>query len=208
MRARGHERVSRATGILLLALLLVWGVGCSTQPPKATFPDVSLQQLIIPGTKIGVARVENWRASLIACRVGRAHLQVGSGLADYIERRFRNQLTYQGFDAVEAPDPTQTSVNLPYKIVVVTLQSVTFGYSPSIPWPENPGAETSVNIAVRVYAASARKEIYSGSFSGSNKEGWGVTSSVGSRVGSVIAVATNHAIDAAFADTSFKQALK
>lgn len=208
MKAWGRKLVSRAAKVFFLALLLVWSVGCSAQPIKAVFPDVTLQQLIAPGVKIGVAHVEDSRASLIAGRFEYSDLQVGPGLADYIERKFRNQLTDQGFDAIEAPDPAQAPVNLPYKVVVVTLQSATFEITPSEPWRLEPRVEASVNIAVRLYAASTRKEIYSGSFSGSSNEGWGLPSSVGSRIGSIIAVAADHATGAIFTDTSFEQALK
>ena len=166
-------------------MLLV--AGCATPQWNTGFPEVHLQKPKSGALVIGVAQAEDSRASQVIGMRGRAELLAGPELGNYIERKFRNGLAERGFEPIVALDPAKSSLAQPYKIVVITLQSATFGF-PSLYWGN---AGTSIAIAVQVYAPP-HKMIFADSYSGAHSGGLGlVVTSV--RAGSVIAAAADEA---------------
>ncbi len=187
-------------GIVIVLLLFA---GCGVRI-EAGLPEVKLQQAAKLGTAttIGLARVEDSRSSREAGIINdSAILRVGPELADYIERTFHNELVAHGMTVVEALNPARNPPTS-HKTIVVTVQSVEFnfgGFGKS---------DASVNIAVQVYGSASTESIYGGSFSGTDSEGVKVLEGAGSESGRVLAAAADRAIDAAFADERFEQALK
>jgi hypothetical protein len=208
MRVRIRELFLRRR-VPFFAALLLCTAGCSTAKINAGFPEVPLQAAGNSGVKIGVARAEDSRATRIAgtwtVNFREVDFLVGPELPDYIERKFRNGLVQRGFAPVDALDPAKSTNAQDYKTLVLTLQSVTF--SPGYALVGLSREDASVTIAVQVYAPSGSREIYAGSFSGAGQARLG-SPFTGVHMGSVIAVAADHAIDAAFADSNFEQALK
>ncbi len=202
MRKGGH--LARLCVLLAVVLSLA---GCATAKLNAGFPVVPLRKPPAGATKIGVARVEDSRASRIVGSTNDGAFQTvdllaGPDLLSYIDRKFRNGLAERGFEPIVALDPAKSSLAQPYKIVVITLQSATFGF-PSIYWGN---AGTSIAIAVQVYAPP-HKIIFASSYSGAHSGGLGlVATSV--RAGSVIAAAADEAVKAALADPKLENALR
>jgi hypothetical protein len=210
---RAH-RVTEVRGGLFAFILmsLLYCMGCSPASINAGFPEVPLEPAAnsASSAKIGIARVEDSRpnrsAGLIGTCIGTSNeinLLVGPELPDYIEREFRNELATRGITSVDALNPAKTGEPAKYKTIVVTLQSVSFATSD----PVFVSADSSVNIAVQVYELSSTKVVFGGSYSGTNQERIGFRG-IGMRSGAILAVAANRAVDAAFADVKFEQALK
>ncbi len=146
-------------------------------------------------------------AGLIGTGIGTSseiNLLIGPELPDYIEREFRNDLATRGISSVDALNPAKTREPAKYKTIVITLQSATFATSD----PVFVSADSSVNIAVQVYAILSTNVVFGGSYSGTNQERIGFSRGTGMRSGAILAVAANRAVDAAFADVKFEQALK
>jgi hypothetical protein len=194
MRKGGH--LARLCVLLAVVLSLA---GCATAKVNSGFPDVPLREPHAGATKIGVARVEDSRASSVAGSLGpgwlRTDLLAGPNLLSYIDHEFRNGLAERGFDPVVALDPAKASLAQPYKIVVITLQSATYGFPVWI------DAGSSIAIAVQVYAPP-HKMIFADSYSGAHSG----KPAVGG--GSVIAVAADEAVKAALADPKLENALR
>jgi len=207
------ETRSRLFVCILLSLL--YCVGCEPVSINAGFPEVPPDPVAnsAGSTKIGVARVEDSRpnrnAGLIGTGAGLGggsdvNLLAGPELSDYIEREFRNNLATRGITSVDALNPAKTGEPGHYKTIVITLQSATFSTSD----PIFVKADSSVNIAVQVYTTSGTNVLFGGSYSGTNQEKIGFARGTGLRSGAILAVAANRAVDAAFADAKFEQALK
>jgi hypothetical protein len=181
--------------------------GCATAKVNAGFPEVPLRKPLSGAIKVGVARVKDSRVDQIAGSVGdglfqKLDLLVGPDLLGYVDRQVRNALANRGFEPVAALDPATTAIAQPYKVVVVTLQSATFGF-PVIMWG---AADSSVSIAVQVYAPP-RNLIFSGSYSGAHGERPALVAT-GVIAGSILAVSADQAVAAAFADPKLEQALR
>ncbi len=161
MRDDISEGRGSARWLLLVVILCI--TGCSPVKLNAGFPEVALEKPPQGAPIIGVARAEDSRGDRVAGTIDTGmrniDLLVGPELPDYIERKLRNELTRRGFAPVEAINPMKTSLQQPYKVVVVTLQSVSFGF-PSMPWDS---AEISISIAIQVYSPT-RELIYASSF--------------------------------------------
>jgi len=186
---------------IVIGLLLC--AGCGVVSITAGFPEVK-QQPANPATTatIGLAEVEDSRSSRDAGMLNNsAVLRVGPELADYIERTFHNQLVAHGMTVVEALNPARNPPSS-HKTIVVTVQSVEFNFA------EFGKSVASVNIAVQIYGAASTEAIFGGSFSGTDREGVKLLEGVGSDSGRMLAAAADRAIDAAFADEHFEQALK
>ena len=207
------ETRSRLFVCILLSLL--YCVGCEPVSINAGFPEVPPEPVAnsAGSAKIGVARVEDSRPNrntgLIGTGAGlgggsEVNLLAGPELSDYIEREFRNNLATRGITSVDALNPAKTGEPGHYKTIVITLQSATFSTSD----PIFVKADSSVNIAVQVYATSGTNVLFGGSYSGTNQEKIGFARGTGLRSGAILAVAANRAVDAAFADAKFEQALK
>lgn len=201
---RGVAKSSNRGLIAGIVAILFLGAGCGVRSIEAGFPEVTLQQPAKPGTgpTIGLARVEDSRTGRDAGMLNDSlNLQVGAGLADYIERTFHNKLVAHGMTVVEALNPAKNPPS-GHKTVVVIVQSAQFDFSGF------GKSEASVNIAVQVYGSASTDAIFGGSFSGTDREGIKLMDSVASNTGIVLAAASDRAIDAAFADEHLEQALK
>lgn len=182
--------------MLLAAMLSL--AGCATAKINARFPEVPLRKPPAGATKVGVARVEDSRASRVAGSLDalrRVDVLAGPDLLNYIDHEFRNGLAERGFDPIVALDPAKSSLAQPYKIVVITLQSATYAF------PVWMDASSSIDIAVQVYSPS-HKMIFADSYSGAHS---GKPSAEG---GSVMAVAVDKAVKAALADAKLENALR
>ncbi len=204
---RGQLAGEIPVGIGALMVIIMSLTGCVPAKINAGFPDVPPIESLGGTDKIGVARVEDSRSDDVAGSTEISPFQdmeliVGPDLRAYIRRRFQNALANRGFDPVAALDPTRTSISQPYKIVVVTIQSVRFGY-PAIAWGK---VGSSVDIAVQIYSPP-RNLIFSGSYSGTHDERPAILPT-GTAAGSIIAVSAEEAIKAAFADPNFVRALR
>ncbi len=194
---------------VFIVVSLLYCVGCDPASINAGFPEVPVAPVAntASSAKIGVARVEDSRSDRKAGLIGTSsevYLLVGPELPDYIERKFRNELAMRGITSLDALNPAKTGEPGHYKTLVVTLQSATF----ATPDPIFVKAESSVNIAVQVYAASTTNVEFAASYSGTNQERIGFSRGTGLRSGAILAVAADRAVDAAFADAKFEQALK
>ncbi len=184
--------------MLLVAMLSL--AGCGTAKVNARFPEVPLRKPSAGATKVGVARVEDSRASRVAASTGdnwirRADVLAGPDLLSYIDREFRNGLAKRGFDPVVALDPAKSSLAQPYKIVVITLQSATYGF------PVWKDASSAIDIAVQVYSPS-HKMIFANSYSGAD------SGKPGAEGGLVMSVAADNAVEAALRDAKLESALR
>jgi hypothetical protein len=207
---RAHPVTEVRGGLFAFILMsLFYCMGCSPASINAGFPEVPLEPVAnsASSAKIGIARVEDSRPNRSAGLIGsspQVNLLVGPELPDYLEREFRNDLATRGITSVDALNPAKTGKPAEYKTIVVTLQSVSFATSD----PVFVKADSSVNIAVQVYELSTTKVVFGGSYSGTNQERIGFSPGTGMRSGAILAVAANRAVDAAFADVKFEQALK
>jgi hypothetical protein len=204
------------SGLFVCILLsLLYCVGCGPVSINAGFPEVPSEPVAnsASSAKIGVARVEDSRPNRNTGLIGTGagfgassefNLLAGPELLDYIEREFRNELATRGISSVDALNPAKSGEPGHYKTIVITLQSATFSTSD----PIFVKADSSVNIAVQVYATSGTNVLFGGSYSGTNQEKIGFARGTGLRSGAILAVAANRAVDAAFADAKFEQALK
>lgn len=186
----------QSAGFCVLLVVMLSLAGCATTKINARFPDVPLRKPAAGATKVGVARVEDSRASRVAASIGgngliRSDLLAGPDLLSYIDHKFRNGLADRRFDPVVAPDPAKSSLAQPYKIVVVTLQSATYGF------PVWKNAGSAIDIAVQVYSP-AHKIIFADSYSGADS----------GKPSSVMAVAADNAVEAALADAKLESALR
>lgn len=185
----------------LPAAVMLLLAGCATQW-NTGFPEVPLQKPKSGAPIIGVAHAEDSRASQVIGMRGRYELVAGPDLGNYIERKFRNGLTDRGFDPVEALDPARTSLHQPYKVVVITLQSVSFSWSGML----SGDAESTIGIAIKVYSP-ASKLIYSGDFTG-NSSARAHTIETGVAAGDLIAPAADDVVSSAFANPRLENALR
>jgi hypothetical protein len=187
-------------------VLLIDSSGCALRI-NAGFPEVPVVPVANQpnSVKIGIARVEDNRASRDAGTINsNVTLLVGPELPDYLEHQFRNQLAILGIAAVDALNPAKTQKPPDYKTIVITLQSASFTTPDSI----LVSADASVNIAIQLYATSSANVAFAGSFTGTNEDRIGFNRGTGVTSGGILAVAADRAIDAAFADPKFQQALK
>lgn len=207
-RRRARGRYACGAWICLWLATSLALSGCAAQELNAGFPQVVRRAPLSGATKVGVARVEDSRSDQIANSVdhwtlGNIRLIVGPNLLAYIDQKFTNGLTDRGFDPVVALDPTRTALSQPYKVVVLTLQSTTFGLSPGL-WTGF--GHSSVNIAVQIYDPD-RRLIFANSYSAAREAHLEFTG--GSvAAGKIVALAADQAIDAAFADPKLEKALK
>jgi hypothetical protein len=195
--------------VMLILASMLYSTGCGPSAINAGFPEVPLLPVASSAAspKIGIARVEDSRSSRIAGPIGSAphvNLMVGPELPDYIEREFRNALATRGIAPVDALDPAKSQKAADLKTIVITLQSANFSTSD----PVFVTADSSVSIAVQVYAISTTNLAFAASYSGANQERIGFSLGTGMRSGAILAVAADRAVDAAFADPKFEQALK
>jgi hypothetical protein len=190
---------------LVLAVTLLYGVGCVRGAINAGFPEVPVQsaERSVSRPKVGIARVEDSRPKRAAGSIGATTLLVGPELLDYIERRFRNELAERGFDAVEVLNPTKSASVRDLRTIAVTLQSASFGTADALLF----SADASANIAVQVYAPASTQVIFARSFSG-NSDGRIGLRGAGLASGGILAIAADRAIDAAFEDPQFIQSLR
>jgi hypothetical protein len=134
-------------GIVVAVLCLC--AGCGVRSIEAGFPEVTLQQPAKPGTgpTIGLARVEDSRASRDAGMLNDSvNLQVGAGLADYIEQTFHKEPVAHGVTVLEALNPAKNPPSS-HRTVVVTVQSIQYNFGGL------GKSDSSVNIAVQVYGS-------------------------------------------------------
>ena len=190
----------------LFTVIAILCVGCGTNRINAGFPEVPPPPTARPDApKIGIARVADSRAD----RSGgwfnsNVNVIVGPELNDYIERKFRVELVEHGFAPLEALNPASTANPSNCKTIVVTLQSADIGGSGVF----LPSAAASADIAVQVYAPASRVVIFAQSYYGKDSERISSFKELGMNSGRIIAVATDQAIDNAFADPAFEKALK
>jgi hypothetical protein len=193
---------------LFVAVLvsLLCSVGCGPLAINAGFPEVPVEQVAnsATSTKIGIARVEDSRPNRTAGLIGSVMLLVGPELPDYIERKFRNELAARGITPVDTLAPSKTNKPADHKTIVITVQSASF----ATPDQLFAAADASVNIAVQLYGISSTNVVFAGSYSGTNRETMGFSRGGGVRSGAILAVAADRAVEAAFADAKFEQALK
>jgi len=128
---------------------------------------------------------------------------VGPELNDYIERKFRVELVEHGFAPVDALNPASATNPYNCKTIVVTLQSADIGGQGVF----LPSALASADIAVQVYGPASRVVIFAQSYYGKDSERISFKE-LGMNSGRIIAVATDQAIDNAFADPAFEKALQ
>ena len=181
-------------------------VSCGPFMINAGFPELPVEQVAnsANSTKIGIARVEDSRPNRNAGTIGAVILLVGPELPDYIERKFRNELAMRGITAVDTLNPAKSNKPADFKTIVITVQSASFA-APDHPFT---GADASVNIAVQLYGTSSTNVVFAESYSGTNRERMGFSQGGGVRSGAILAVAADRAVEAAFADVKFEQALK
>jgi hypothetical protein len=204
--AAGRREI--ASALLLLALSLLCGVGCTPARITLSFPDVPFQTAGNSGVKIGVARADDSRDVQMVGTITSfgltGDLLVGPELSDYIDRKFRNALVERGFVPVDALDPTKSPNTRDYKTLVLRLQIVKIGtYSVN----GSSESDAAVGIAADVYAPAGSKEIFAQTFIGEyqSRLGWGP---IGVKAGNIMATAADRAIDEALADPAFEHALK
>jgi hypothetical protein len=188
-----------AAALLLASAVCITGCGVQI---NAGFPEIGMWPAHANSSRIGVARVRDSRSDHVAGPFDAQVIVAGSDLRDYVERTFRNGLVERGYDPVDALDPSTTSIQQPYKVVVLTVQSANFGVSGIF----LKDGSSAVDILVQVYSAS-RSPIYAGDFNGTSTERMKLTA-VGLAAGGVIAKAADAAIDQALANPQLQQALK
>jgi hypothetical protein len=183
---------------------LVLAAGCAAAKVNAGFPQVALRKPLSGAVRVGVAQVEDSRTSAVAGTTGNLfqtfEFLAGANLLLYVDRQFRNGLLDRGFDPVDALDPSKSDLAQPYNVVVVTVQSSSYG--PGIIWGSSDG---SVSVAIQVYSPS-RKRLFANSYAGSFHGR--IPFSVASRVGTALGTAADQAIAAAFADPKLEQTLQ
>jgi hypothetical protein len=168
------------------------------------YPEVPTVSAKPGAPQIGLARVADSRASRVSGVANNTNLLAGPELNDYIERKFRERLANEGFAPVEALNPATAARPDDHKTILVTLQSASIG---------NVGTmfsdpQASIDIAVQVYSAGGRRIVFGHGYSGQHSEPLGRTTGTGMSAGRIIAAAADGAIDQAFTDPAFEQALR
>jgi hypothetical protein len=151
---------------------------------------------------IGVARVADSRTSRDSGRFNEVTVLVGPELPDHIERQFRSELVEEGFSPIEALSPNPTN-SCDCKTILVTLQSVSIACSGTF----TTTGDASADIAVQVYAPKSHSIVFAQSYSGRHSEGLSARE-LGMNSGRLIAAATDDAVDHAFEDKAFREALR
>ncbi len=204
--------IQRTRDVLLALSLLAFVnllCGCSTQI-NLDFPQVAPEKPAVAAAKVGVAPVQDSRASHVAGPLNMSSdifrsvsVATGPELPDYIGNSFRNGLVKRGFDPIEAPDPGTTALQQPYKVLVITIQSVTFADSGLLSFD---GA-SSLNLAVQVFSGGP-KPVFAKVFNGECTEHIPAWHGGKKAVSAIIATAADRAVEAALASPDLREALR
>ena len=181
----------------LFTLIAILGAGCANTviakfpevyPPPAGKPDA---------TKVGLAPVADSRRDESAgWNAGNVPIVAGPEFTHYIEHKFRSQMVEEGFAPIDAPNPASGTNPPPCKTILITLQSTNFGNSGTVTTHEI----ASTDIAVQVFAPGSRTIVFAQSYQGTHREN--------GDPGRLLAAAADWAIDQAFADKAFLEALR
>ncbi len=120
----------------------------------------------------------------------------GPEFDQYVDRTFRSRLVEEGFAPIDAANPGGGTNPVQYKTILVTVQSTDVGGTGTF----MPHAIASTDIAVQVFAVGGHTIIFAQSYKGTHQEN--------GKTGELLAAAADWAIDAAFSDTAFLQALR
>ncbi len=171
-------------------------------PPLVAAPTGSAAQ-----TTLGVAPTLDKRAEQEVGMIGALRIAVGGDLTNYIDGALKKRLNELGFNAVAAPDPQSLgTAKLEYvfngKVVQVTIESVTMGTFDAILAP----ADTAVTLRSKVFDRDGH-ELFSKTQVGQHSERVGISVS-GQTEGTILATATDKALDQLIADQTFKDAVR